>query len=173
MITVIALAGALVLCAGGGIATWLLTRDTDTNGPETPTLAVQTFLQAVYRDLDPAAASAVVCSESRDEGSLTTKIDEIRAYRDTAVNPTFEWTDPAVVEETGELALVEVTITMTTGDEKTADQSLRVSVLDKDANGWWVCDLETVDTTSQPPADEGGEQSPAPTESGEPSEDGG
>jgi hypothetical protein len=170
----IALAGALVLCAGGGVATWLLTRDTDTDGAETPTLAVQSFLQAVYQDMDPAGAAALVCSESRDQGALETKIDEIRAYRETAVDPSFAWTDPTVVEELEELALVEVTVTITTGDEKTADQNLRVSVLDKDANGWWVCDLETVDATSEPPAEDESGASPSPNEqpSGEPTDDG-
>jgi hypothetical protein len=172
----IALAGALVLCAGGGVATWLLTRDTDTDGAETPTLAVESFLQAVYQDMDPAGAAALVCSESRDEGALGTKIDEIRTYRETEVDPSFAWTDPTVVSETEELALVEVTVTMTTGDEKTADQNLRVSVLDKDANGWWVCDLETVDATTEPPAEDEGGATPEPSgdvPSEEPTDDGG
>jgi hypothetical protein len=60
--------------------------------------------------------------------------------------------------------VVAVTVTMTTGDEKTANQNLQVSVLDKQGNGWWVCDLAAVDTASTPPpGDESG--TPAPSES--------
>jgi hypothetical protein len=164
VIGVIALAGALVLCASGGIVAWLLNRDPDRNGAESPTVAVQTFLQAVYHDQDASRAADLVCAEARDEGSLETKINEIRSYQETQVNPTFEWTDPAVVDETEQLAVVEVTVTMTTADEKTADQNLRVSVLDKAENGWWVCEVQTVDTaTTPPPDDQSG--TPAPTES--------
>lgn len=159
------LAGVLVLCAGGGVAAWLLTRDPDRNGAETPVRAAQSFLEAVYRDQDAAAAAAVVCSEARDQGSLENKIDELRTYEETALNPTFSWSEPAVVEETEQLAVLAVTVTMTTDDEKTAEQTLHMSVLDKDPHGWWVCDLETVDG-GEPPA-EGGEPggSPGPSES--------
>jgi hypothetical protein len=164
IIAVIALAGALVLCAGGGGAAWLLTRDPDRNGAESPTVAVQSFLQAIYHDQDAGSAADLVCSEARDQASLETKINEIRTYQETEVNPTFEWTEPDVVDETEELAVVDVTVTMTTADEKTADQNLRVSVLDKAENGWWVCDVQTVDTaTTPPPDDQSG--TPAPTES--------
>lgn len=164
LILALGLAGVLVLCAGGGVAAWLLTRDPDRDGAETPTVAVQSFLQAVYRDLDPAAAASLVCSEARDEDSLSTKIDEIRAYEETEVDPTFSWTDPTVVDETDELAVLSVTITMTTEHEKTSEQTLHVSVLDKEPHGWWVCDLETV---PEDPADEG-----EPGDEGGPGEEG-
>lgn len=159
LIGAVALAGVLVLSAVGGVGAWLLTRDPDRNGAESAAAAVQSFLQAVYRDLDPAAAAATVCSEARDEDSLATKIGEIRAYEQTALNPAFSWSDPSVVNESGELMILAVTVTMTTDDEKTAQQTLHVSVLDKDPNGWWVCDLETV----QEPGAEGA--SPGPSES--------
>jgi hypothetical protein len=165
MIVAIVAAAALLVLGGGGIAAWLLTRDPDRNGAESPTVAVQSFLQAVYHDQDPAAASAMVCSEARDEAALETKINEIRSYQQTQVNPTFSWTEPAVVEEGTELAVVEVTVTMVTGDERTADQNLRVSVLDKDANGWWICDIQNVETpTTETPAD--ASPSPTPTTGG-------
>jgi hypothetical protein len=169
VIGTIALAGALVLCAGGGVAAWLLTRDPDRNGAESPTVAVQSFLQAVYHNQNAAQAADMVCAEARDEASLETKINEIKTYQETEVNPTFEWTEPAVVEEREQLAIVAVTVTMTTGDEKTADQNLQVSVLDKESNGWWVCDLETVDTASTPPPED---QSSTPPPSESPSEEG-
>jgi hypothetical protein len=160
------LAGVLVLCAAGGVGAWLLTRDPDRNGAESPTGAVQAFLQAVYRDLDPAAAAAVVCSEARDEGSLATKIDEIRAYADTSLNPSFSWSDPSVVEQDEQLTVLAVTVTMITDDEQTSAQTLHVSVLDKDTDGWWVCDLETV----EPSPDGAASPAPDPSPSGQPSE---
>lgn len=163
------LAGVLVLCAGGGVGAWLLTRDTDEDGAVSPVAAVQSFMQAVYRDRSPAAAAELVCSEARDEDSLTEKVDEINSYEETQAEPSFQWTEPEIVEETEQLAVVAVTVTVTTADEQVADQTLHVSVLDKDDAGWWVCDLETVDPDATPD-----EESPAPDqESPAPDQDGG
>jgi len=153
------LAGVLLLCAGGGVGAWLLTRDPDRSGADSPSAAVQSFLRAVYQDLDPAAAAALVCSEARDQDALETKIEEIRAYEETALQPRFSWNDPSVVEQTEELMVLAVTVTMITGDEKTAEQTLHVSVLDKQQHGWWVCDLQTV---GDPPPD-GASATPEPS----------
>jgi hypothetical protein len=163
LIAAIVAVAALLVIGGGGVATWLLTRDPDRNGAESPTVAVQSFLQAVYHDQDPATAADMVCSEARDETALETKINEIRSYQQTLVNPTFSWSEPTVVEQGEELAVVAVTVTMTTGDEKTAEQNLQVSVLDKDSNGWWVCELQTVETAT---ATEESPSTPGPTPSG-------
>jgi hypothetical protein len=161
-----ALAGVLVLCAGIGAGAWLLTRDPDRNGADSPATAVQSFLRAVYQDLDPVAAASLVCAEARDEESLATKIDDIRAYEQTAADPSFSWTSPSVVEERDGLTVLAVTVTMTTEDEQTSAQTLHVSVLDKDPHGWWVCDLETV---QEPPAGQqeaGGDGEPGGGEDG-------
>jgi len=162
-IALLALGGLLVLAAGGGVMTWFLTRDTDRNGADDPVLAVQSFLEAVYRDLDPATAAGLVCGEARDQDALAGKIDQLRSYQQTYASPSFRWSQPTVVEQTDELAMVDVTVTMTTQDEKTANQNLRVSVLDKGDNGWWVCDVQTVESTdpaatpSAPPSSPEGE----------------
>lgn len=164
LIGLIALVAVLMLSAAGGVTAWLLIRDPDRNGAASPTAAVDSFLQAVYHDQDAERAADLVCSEARDQAALQTKIDELKAYQGTQVSPTFAWTDPAVIEQRDELAVVEVTVTMTTGDEKTADQSLHVSVLDKQDDGWWVCDLAAVDSSATPsPGD--GSGTPAPSES--------
>jgi hypothetical protein len=168
---VLVLVGVLVLCGGAGVGAWLLTRDPDRTGAETPAGAVQSFLQAVYRDLDPAAAASVVCSEARDEGSLATKIDEIRSYAGTELNPSFSWSEPALVEQTDQLAILAVTVTMTTGDEQTAQQILHVRVLDKAPHGWWVCDLETVTEPAgegDQPGEGGDGATPQPGGTGQP-----
>lgn len=157
LIAAAVVAGVLMLCVGGGAGAWLLTRDPDRNGAEDPYRAVQSFLEAVYQDLDPARAAALVCSEARDEDSLATKIDEIRTYEQTTLQPRFSWNDPSVVSQTDELTVLAVTVTLTTEDERISAQTLHVSVLDKDSNGWWVCDLATVQ--DQPPAGDDGEGS--------------
>jgi hypothetical protein len=147
MIAVVIVVAALVL-SGISVGAWLLLSDSDRDGAAAPTDAVDAFLQAVYRDQDAAAASALVCSEARDEQALQDQIDSIRAFQDDYPNPSYAWDEPQVADETDQLAIVAVTITMVTGDERTADQELRVSVLNKAPHGWWVCDVQS------PPADD-------------------
>lgn len=155
LLIIAAVAGLLVLCGGGGLGAWLLLRDTDRDGAASPTAAVQAFLEAVYHDHDPERAAGLVCSEARDQDALAAKINEIAAYEGTQVDPRFRWSEPAVIEQTDEVTVVAVTITMITGDERLADQLMHVSVLDKQPHGWWVCNLETVSPTT----DEGSEES--------------
>lgn len=165
MIAGVVAAGALVLCMTVGVLGFVLLRDTDRDGEQSPTAAAQAFLQAVYRDHSADRASNLVCSQARDEEAMAEKIAQISAYNETYVEPSFSWSSPEVVEENGELATVATTVTMMTGDEKTADLPLHITVLDKGSNGWWVCDVETApDTEAEPPPESG-----APTE--EPSED--
>lgn len=141
-ITAIALVALLVI-AGGLLAAWLL-RDGERDGAGDPVAAVNSFLTAVYQQQDAAGASAQVCSEARDQAAMETKIASIREYQDTHADPRFVWDAPEVVDESDELAIVSVKLTVITGDEKTADQTLHVTVLDKQARGWWVCDVDSV-----------------------------
>lgn len=136
---------ALLLVGGGAAATWFLVHDPEV-GADNPEVAVESFLHAVYRDLDPTAAASLVCSAARDEASLATKVEEIRAYQETALEPRFQWNQPTVVEQTEEITTVEVTVTLTTQDERVANQHLQVSVLDRGDRGWWVCDVTVVET---------------------------
>ena len=53
--------------------------------------------------------------------------------------PRFDWDDPKVAEQNAERALVTVQLRMTTADEKTAEQRLRFTVVEK--SGWWVCEV--------------------------------
>jgi hypothetical protein len=163
VITAVALAVVLVI-SGGVLAAWLLLRDSDRDGASDPVAAVNLFFETVYRKQDAAAASAQVCSEARDEAALEIKISTIREYDDTYVRPRFSWSKPEVVEESGQLAIVSVTVTMTTGDEKSADQTLHVSVLDKEARGWWVCDVNSV---QEPGVQESEENSGEDSDAGE------
>lgn len=140
------LALLLIMVVGiGGIGAWLLLRDPDRDGPEDPVVAVEAFLQAVYRDHDPAVAAGLVCSQARDETALSAKIDEIRSQAEQYPDPDYTWSIPEVVDETGETAIVDVTVTLTTGDERSAQLRVHLTVLDKDPHGWWVCNLDTAE----------------------------
>lgn len=153
----------MILCAGGAITTFVLTRDGDRNGPGSAESAAEQFLQAAYREQDAAQVSALVCEESRDEPATTEKINQIRQYLDGLADPTFTWSELAVTSD-GDLATVETTVTVITADEKTASLLFRIKVLDKGANGWWVCDVETEPAGSgsaPPPADEPGQDEEA------------
>jgi hypothetical protein len=163
-----------VLFAAGGIGAWYVLGNADRDGAASPVAAVQSFLQAVYRDRDAGRAAALVCSEARDEESLQAKINEISAYAETQLGPDFQWTTPELIESGDELAVVAVTVTMITGDEKMAGQTLHVSVLDKDPHGWWVCNLETIDAEPGPSGAEDGdaEDGDAEDEDGDAEDDG-
>jgi flagellar basal body-associated protein FliL len=140
LIASIVLAVTLVLCGGGGLAAFLLLSNAETgDGAAEPTAAVDTFLKAVYIDKDAKKAIALVCAEARKEADITKKVDEVKKYSTTYKGPRFAWNAPKVDEQNEERAIVSVQLTMTTGDEKTADQHLKFTVVQK--TGWWVCEV--------------------------------
>lgn len=163
IVAAIALAAVLVI-AGATLAGWLLMRDTDRDGPAEPAIAVDAFLRAVYQEHDPTGASALVCAQARDEAAMTAKIDSIQEYADTYAEPRFTWGEPELVEETEQLAVMAVKISIHTADERSADQTLHVSVLDKEVHGWWVCDIETIAEEPDGSPDEGEEGGDEPDE---------
>jgi hypothetical protein len=54
-------------------------------------------------------------------------------------SPTFHWTDPQVGGQTKERAVVTVQLTLSTEDEKQAEQTLTFTTIHK--TGWLVCDV--------------------------------
>lgn len=141
LIAAIALAVALVLCGGGGLAAFLLLRNSEPGpGAPDPVAAVDRFLTAVYNDQDATQASNLVCAEARDPDKIKKKVDEVRGYAQTYRNPRYRWDPPKVDQQSTEQARVSATVTMTTGDEKTAQQALAFTVLKKDS-GWRVCEI--------------------------------
>lgn len=140
LIAAASLAIVLLLCGGGGTAAFLLLRQAESGeGAPEPVAAVDAFLQAVYTEQDPAKAAAMVCVESRDEAAITKKVREVEGYATTYANPRFRWDPPSVATQNEERAIVSVKLTMTTEDEKRADQQLRFTVVHK--TGWWVCEV--------------------------------
>ncbi|GLY25420.1 hypothetical protein Misp04_51510 [Micromonospora sp. NBRC 101691] len=131
---------ALLLCAGGGTAAFFLLRGADPGeGADEPTTAVQEFLTAVYQDRNAGRATDLVCSSSRDREKIAAKVAEVEKYVAEYDTPRFRWTAPAVADRTDERATVTTKVTVTTADEKVADQELRFTVIRE--TGWWVCEV--------------------------------
>ncbi|MFI5488886.1 hypothetical protein ACIBXA_00085 [Micromonospora echinaurantiaca] len=140
LIAAIALAVVLVLCVGGGVAAFFTLRNAETGtGAKEPAVAVDEFLTAVYKDRDATKAANLVCSAARDDDRIAAKVAEVEKYVGTHQNPRFRWTKPKVDNQTGDRATVSTKVTMTTADEKVADQELRFTVVQK--TGWWVCEV--------------------------------
>jgi hypothetical protein len=140
VIASVVLAVVLLLCGGGGTAAFLLLRNSQTGeGAPEPAAAVDGFLTAVYTDRDAAKAAGLVCSEARNQGDIAQKVEEVKKLATTYKEPRFKWSPPKVDDQNAERAMVSVKLTMTTSDEKTADQQLKFTVVQK--TGWWVCEV--------------------------------
>ncbi|WP_368666170.1 hypothetical protein [Micromonospora sp. CV4] len=140
LIAAIALVVIMVLCVGGGVVAFLTLRNAETGqGAKEPTVAVDEFLTAVYKDRDATKAAGRVCAASRDDEKIAAKIAEVQKYTAEYQTPRFRWTSPKVDNQTGDRATVSTRLTMTTADEKVADQDLRFTVVQK--SGWWVCEV--------------------------------
>jgi hypothetical protein len=135
----LALTATLLLCGGGAVSAYFLLRDADNPGSPDPATAVNRFLTAVYTQQDANSADQFVCRESRDKTKLAQRVDQIRTYASGYTDPVFRWGDPAVSGQTSDHATVAVQLTMSTTDEKTAQQDLRFTVIHK--TGWLVCEV--------------------------------
>ncbi|WP_051066103.1 hypothetical protein [Micromonospora lupini] len=140
LIAAIALVVIMVLCVGAGVVAFLTLRNAESGeGAKEPAVAVDEFLTAVYKDRDAKKAANHVCAASRDDKKIAAKVAEVQKYASEYQNPRFKWTTPKVDNQTGDRATVSTHITMTTADEKVADQDLRFTVVQK--TGWWVCEV--------------------------------
>jgi hypothetical protein len=136
----IVLAAAILLCGGGGTAAFLALRNAEEGeGAKEPAVAVDGFLTAVYRDQDARKAGTFVCSAARDDKKIAAKVAEVEEYAKQYRNPRFRWSTPQVASQTGDRATVTTKVTMTTADERVANQELRFTVVRK--TGWWVCEV--------------------------------
>jgi hypothetical protein len=136
----LALVVTLLLCGGGATSAYLLLRNADSGtGAPDPTTAVNRFLTAVYTQQDPTAANGLVCRNSRDQKKLTARVAQIKSYAAQYDGPAFRWSDPAVSAQDDKSATVAVQLTMSTDDEKQAQQQLTFTVIHK--TGWLVCDI--------------------------------
>ncbi|MEU7903326.1 hypothetical protein [Actinoplanes sp. NPDC049118] len=136
----LALILTVLIFGGGAVSAVLLLRDGDSGkGEPDPVTAVNTFMTAVYVQQDAAAAGDVVCREALDQDLLNDRVDQIKGYANEYDAPSFSWTEPAVTRQTDDRATVVVPLTMTTEDEKAAQQQLTFTLVRK--TDWLVCDV--------------------------------
>jgi DNA-binding helix-hairpin-helix protein with protein kinase domain len=135
----LALTVTLLLCGGGAVSAYLILRDADAGGAPDPATAVNDFMTAVYTRQDAGAADDLVCRESRDADKLAARVNQIKGYGTEYEAPAFRWTEPAVSAQDDERATVTVQLTMSTDDEKTAQQQLTFTTVRK--TNWLVCDI--------------------------------
>ncbi len=88
---------------------------------------------------DAAAAGELVCREALDQEKLNARVNLVKGWANEYDGPTFRWDDPAVSGQSDERATVSVRLTLTTDDEKTAQQQLTFTTVRK--TGWLVCDV--------------------------------
>jgi hypothetical protein len=139
LITSIVLGVVLVLCGAGGTSAYFLVKKVGGSGKATPTAAVDGFLTAVFTNHDVDEANRFVCAAARDKTKLTKKIDELWSYEQKYKAPKYSWPEPKVDSRKNDTAIVNVPVTVTTGDDRVAERQLRfVTVND---SGWWVCEV--------------------------------
>jgi hypothetical protein len=136
----LALVVTLLLCGGGATSAYLLLRNADSGkGAPDPATAVNRFMTAVYTQQDASAAGELVCRQSLQQQKLSARVDQIKNYAAEYDGPAFRWDDPSVTGQTDQHATVSVQLTMSTDDEKQAQQQLTFTVVHK--TGWLVCDI--------------------------------
>jgi len=135
----VALTTTVLLCGGGAFSAYLLLREADGSGAPDPASAVNEFMTAIYTRQDAAAANGLVCRESRDKEKLAARVNQIKEYANVYDGPSFDWEAPAVSGQSEERATVSVQLTMSTDDEKTAQQKLTFTTVRK--SGWLVCEI--------------------------------
>jgi hypothetical protein len=134
----LALAVVMLLCAGGGVSAYFLVMNAQPRGSADPKAAVDGFLRAVFTEHDVDSAASYVCARARDSRDLTKLIDTVREQESQYSSPRTTWQAEPV--QTGDhQARANVTLTLTTGDERVAER--HVTLLLVDQRGWWVCDV--------------------------------
>ncbi|MEV4491723.1 hypothetical protein AB0K04_16575 [Micromonospora coxensis] len=140
LVATLTLVAAILLCGGGGTAAYLALRDTEEGaGAKEPAVAVDDFLSAVYRERNAGKATDLVCAASRDPEKIAAKVAEVDRYAAQYTGARFRWATPTVDSQNGDRATVSAKVTMTTADEKIAEQALRFTVVRK--AGWRVCEV--------------------------------
>lgn len=133
--------GVLLLLCGGGITAYvLLTRNTEGVGAASAKDATTSFLTAVYKDGDAAAAEKLVCGDARDRKEIDAKIAEIKAETAALKGAEFTWETPKISGESANEATAEVTIKLVTSDEKMSEQPLTLILVKHE--GWFVCEVK-------------------------------
>jgi hypothetical protein len=136
----VVLAAVFTLCAGGGVAAFLLVQNAQPRGAAAPHEAIEGFLTAVFADFSAAAAAAHVCPAVRDESELNKLVTQVRSFAERFAEPRTTWEYPPV-QASGGQAEATVTLTLRTDFEQVATKQIRLLLVDD--RGWWVCDAES------------------------------
>lgn len=130
----------VVLLSAGTVSAYLLLHNADSGkGAPDPATAVDRFLTALYTQQNANAAGNLVCSEARNTAELRDRVEQIKALGGEYQVPVFRWDEPAVSTTSADTAEVNVQLTLSTDDEKSAQQTLAFTVVRK--TGWLVCDV--------------------------------
>jgi flagellar basal body-associated protein FliL len=136
----LALTVILLLCGGGAVSAYFLVSNADTGkGAPDPATAVNRFMTAIYTQQDADVAGELICRQARDKTKLAARVNEIKNYANEYDGPTFRWSEPQVNGQTDERAEVTLRLTLSTDDEKQAQQTLTFTTIHK--TGWLVCDV--------------------------------
>ena len=136
----LALTVILLLCGGGAVSAYFLVSNADTGkGAPDPATAVNRFMTAIYTQQDADVAGELICRQARDKTKLAARVNEIKNYANEYDGPTFRWSEPQVNGQTDERAEVTLQLTLSTDDEKQAQQTLTFTTIHK--TGWLVCDV--------------------------------
>lgn len=139
VLVTVATAG-LLLCGGGALTYWLVTREPVGEGAADPVAATEQFLRAVYQERDAGLAAEVTCPQVEDRGAVAARITEITETLGRHGRAAVSWSAPQVAAgATPERAELAVTLTVTTSDEREARQGLRVTTVRDGA--WYVCEV--------------------------------
>jgi flagellar basal body-associated protein FliL len=142
LVTLIVVA-LLVVLGGGGIGVYFATQPKETGkGQASPTLAVDGFLTAVFKNQDPNQAANFVCAHSLKKDKLTAKIKEIKDQGRKYDSPRYTWNAPTVDKTDKSEATLSVTVKLSTADEQAAQQNLKIITTKGD--GWFVCEVSQV-----------------------------
>jgi hypothetical protein len=134
------IAAAVLVLAGGAVATYLLVGPFGDRGADTPGQAVDGFLTGIYGSHDAQTAGRYVCDRARDDAELDQIVSQVSQQQAGYPGQRTTWTYPPIQPD-GRQATAQVTLTMTTVDERVA--SRQVNILLVDDRGWWVCDVHT------------------------------
>jgi hypothetical protein len=138
LITVISLV-VLAVLGTGGVAAYLVFGGSEGKGSQTPSMAVNDFLVAVFRDKNAEAADKLVCSSARNSDGMRKRVDQLRSYELKYKSPAYTWPSPTVVSQKKDSATVTVAVKLTTSDDRVAEQQLKF--LTVKADGWLVCEI--------------------------------
>jgi hypothetical protein len=132
------IAAAVLVLAGGAVATYLLGGPFGDRGADTPGQAVDGFLTGIYGSHDAQTAGRYVCGRARDDAELDQIISQVSQQQAGYPGQRTTWSYPQIQPD-GQQATARVTLTMTTADERIASRQVNIALVDD--RGWWVCDV--------------------------------